>query len=38
VVGGLNENIYRLIMTCTTSDGNTYTCTGDIPVYSPTAT
>ena len=37
VVGGLNENIYRLVMTCTTSASNTYTCTGDIPVYSPTA-
>ena len=37
VVGGINENIYRLIMTCTTSLGNTYTCTGDIPVYAPTA-
>jgi hypothetical protein len=37
IVGGINENIYRLIMTCTTSLGNTYTCTGDIPVYAPTA-
>jgi hypothetical protein len=36
VVGGINENIYRLVMTCTTNAGNTYTCTGDIPVYSPT--
>jgi hypothetical protein len=37
VIGGINENIYRLVMTCTTSAGNTYTCTGDIPVYAPTA-
>jgi hypothetical protein len=37
VIGGINENIYRLVMTCTTSVGNTYTCTGDIPVYAPTA-
>lgn len=36
VVGGMNENIYRLIMTCATSEGNIYTCIGDIPVYSPT--
>jgi hypothetical protein len=36
VIGGINENIYRLIMTCNTSEGNIYTCTGDIPVYSPT--
>ena len=36
VIGGVNENIYRLIMTCSTSAGNIYTCTGDIPVYSPT--
>jgi hypothetical protein len=37
VIGGVNENIYRLIMTCATSEGNIYTCTGDIPVYLPTA-
>jgi len=35
VTGGVADNTYRLIMTCTTSDGNTYTCTGDIPVYDP---
>ena len=35
VVGGLADNTYRLIMTVTTSEGNTYTCTGDIPVYDP---
>ena len=35
VSGGLNENIYRLIMTVTTSASNTYTLTGDLPVYDP---
>ena len=35
VLGGLADNTYRLIMTCTTNQGNTYTCTGDIPVYDP---
>jgi hypothetical protein len=35
VVGGVADNTYRLIMTCTTSASNTYTCTGDIPVYDP---
>jgi len=35
VTGGVADNTYRLIMTCTTNTGNTYTCTGDIPVYSP---
>jgi hypothetical protein len=35
VTGGVADNTYRLIMTCATSYGNTYTCTGDIPVYSP---
>ena len=35
VIGGVADNTYRLIMTCTTSDSNTYTCTGDIPVYDP---
>ena len=35
VTGGVADNTYRLIMTCTTSLGNTYTCTGDIPVYDP---
>jgi len=37
VVGGYDENTYRLIMTVTTSNGNTYTATGDIPVYAPTS-
>lgn len=36
VVGGVASNTYRLIMTATTNYGNIYTCTGDIPVYSPT--
>ena len=35
VIGGVADNIYRLIMTVTTNQGNTYTCTGDIPVYDP---
>jgi hypothetical protein len=35
VIGGTADNTYRLIMTVTTSAGNTYTCTGDIPVYDP---
>jgi hypothetical protein len=35
VVGGVADNTYRLIMTVTTSTGNTFTCTGDIPVYDP---
>jgi hypothetical protein len=35
VINGLDDNVYRLIMTVTTSLGNTYTCVGDIPVYSP---
>ena len=35
VVGGLDDNIYRLVMTVTTNQANTYTCTGDIPVYDP---
>jgi hypothetical protein len=35
VVGGIADNTYRLIMTCTTNSGNVYTCTGDIPVYDP---
>ena len=37
VIGGLDDNIYRLIMTVTTSLSNTYTLTGDIPVYAPTS-
>ena len=35
VTGGVADNTYRLIMTVTTSASNTYTCTGDIPVYDP---
>ena len=35
VIGGLQDVTYRLIMTCTTNQGNTYTCVGDIPVYAP---
>lgn len=35
VVGGVADNTYRLIMTATTSAGNVFTCTGDIPVYDP---
>ena len=37
VTGGLDDNIYRLIMTVTTSLGYTYTLTGDLPVYAPTS-
>ena len=35
VVGGIADVTYRLIMTAQTSSGNTFTCTGDIPVYDP---
>ena len=35
VIGGNDENTYRLIMTVTTSSGNTFTSVGDIPVYAP---
>jgi len=35
VTGGVADNTYRLIMTVTTSLSNTFTCTGDIPVYDP---
>jgi hypothetical protein len=35
VIGGVADNTYRLIMTCATNESNTYTVTGDIPVYSP---
>jgi hypothetical protein len=35
VIGGIADNTYRLIMTITTSAGNVFTCTGDIPVYDP---
>ena len=35
VIGGVADNTYRLIMTVTTNESNTYTCVGDIPVYSP---
>jgi hypothetical protein len=35
VTGGVADNTYRLIMTVTTSASNTYTATGDIPVFDP---
>jgi hypothetical protein len=35
VIAGQDDTVYRLIMTVNTSLGNTYTCVGDIPVYSP---
>ena len=35
VTGGVADNTYLLIMTVTTSSSNTFTATGDIPVYSP---
>lgn len=34
ISGGVSEVTYRLIMTVTTSLGNTYTSVGDLPVYS----
>lgn len=37
VIGGVDDNTYRLIMTVTTSSGNVFTATGDIPVYAPTS-
>jgi hypothetical protein len=37
VTGGLDDNIYRLIMTVNSSLGYVYTLTGDIPVYAPTS-
>lgn len=37
IEGGLNDNIYRAIMTVVTNHNNTYTCIGDIPVYAPTS-
>jgi len=37
VIGGFDDTVYRLIMTVTTNQGNTYTCTGDVPVYAPTS-
>ena len=33
VTGGLSEVTYRLIMTVTTSLGNTFTAVGDLPIY-----
>jgi hypothetical protein len=33
VLGGLNENTYRLEMAATTSLGNVYVAVGDLPVY-----
>jgi hypothetical protein len=35
VTNGVSEVTYRLIATITTSKGNTYTATGDVPVYDP---
>ena len=35
VLGGISEVTYRLVMTITTSLGNTYTAVGDIPVFDP---
>ena len=35
VIGGMDDTVYRLIMTVNTNHGNIYTCTGDIPVYAP---
>lgn len=37
VQGGVSEVTYRLIMTITTSLGNTLVSLGDLPVYSPAA-
>ena len=34
ISGGVSEVTYRLVMTVTTSLGNTYTSVGDLPVYS----
>lgn len=34
IAGGISEVTYRLVMTVTTSYGNTYTAVGDLPVYS----
>jgi hypothetical protein len=34
IAGGVSEVTYRLVMTVTTSLGNTYTSVGDLPVYS----
>lgn len=33
ISGGISEVTYRLVMTVVTSLGNTYTATGDLPVY-----
>lgn len=35
VTAGISEVTYRLIMTVTTSAGNTFTAVGDLPVYDP---
>jgi hypothetical protein len=37
VIGGVDQVVYRLVMTVTTSNANTYTCVGDIPVYDPSS-
>lgn len=33
IANGISEVTYRLIMTITTSLGNTYTLVGDLPIY-----
>jgi hypothetical protein len=35
ISGGVSEVTYRLVMTITTSNSNTYTGVGDLPVYDP---
>lgn len=35
VYNGVSECTYRLVMTVTTSAGNTFTAVGDLPVYDP---
>ena len=35
ITGGVSEVTYRLVMTVLTSQTNTYTAVGDIPVYAP---
>jgi hypothetical protein len=37
IYNGVANNLYRLIMTVTTSAGNTYTGMADLPVYDPTS-
>ena len=35
IYNGVSECTYRLVMTVTTSAGNTFTAVGDLPVYDP---